>query len=110
MFLDTALHEKVKRMADDVYKKPSAYKSGYIIKMYKSLGGRFKDTEGKLKQWFQEDWKDIGNKAYPVYRPTKRVNASTPLTPKEISPANLKKQIALKQKIKGANLPAFVKR
>ena len=29
---DKQLYEKAKRMADEVYKKPSAYKSGYIIK------------------------------------------------------------------------------
>jgi hypothetical protein len=29
------LYEKVKMMADEIYKKPSAYKSGYIVKKYK---------------------------------------------------------------------------
>ena len=107
--LNKSLYEKVKRMADEKYAKPSAYKSGYITKTYKSLGGTYSGTKTKegLTAWFKEDWKNIGNMPYPVYRPTKRINKKTPLTPKEIDPKNLKKQIKLKQKIKGKNLPPF---
>jgi hypothetical protein len=48
----------------------------------------------------------MGNKDYPVFRPTIRVTINTPLTPNEIKHSNFKKQIALKQEIKGdANLP-----
>jgi hypothetical protein len=106
---DTSLYLKAKKIADKTYKKPSAYKSGFIQKTYKKLGGEFKDDGDKpLKRWFKEKWKDIGNQEYPVYRPTKRVSKRTPLTPQEIDPSNLKKQIALKQKIKGEkNLPPF---
>jgi len=105
------LYERVKRMADDVYRKPSAYKSGWIVKMYKSQGGTYSD-DGKpknLKRWFEgEAWKDIGGLNYPVYRPTIRANKNTPLLVSEIDPTNLKKQIALKQRIKGSrNLPKF---
>ena len=95
-----------------MYKKPSAYKSGFIVKKYKELGGTYKDDHKPkdLKRWYKEEWKDIGNKNYPVYRPTKRVNSKTPLTPNEIEPDNLKKQIKLKQQIKGKkNLPPFKK-
>jgi hypothetical protein len=28
-------------MADKIYSKPSAYKSGYIVKKYKELGGTY---------------------------------------------------------------------
>ena len=110
---DKSLYEKVKKLADKVYEKPSAYKSGFIVKKYKELGGRYsgkKENTG-LTNWFKEDWKDVGNKKYPVYRPTIRVNKDTPLTVGEINPVNLKQQIALKQKIKGdANLPPFIKK
>ena len=105
-----ALYEKAKLIADATYSKPSAYKSGFIVKKYKEMGGTYTDDENpkNLKRWFKEEWKDIGNKEYPVYRPTKRISFETPLTPEEIKPSNLKKQIALKQEIKGdANLPAF---
>ena len=107
---DMNLYNKAKKIADEVYKKPSAYKSGFIVKKYKEMGGKYKDDNQttNLKRWFDEKWKDIGNKGYPVYRPTKRINSKTPLTPNEINPNNLKEQIKLKQKIKGnKNLPPF---
>ena len=110
---DQKLYEKAKQMADEIYKKPSAYKSGYIVKKYKELGGTYENDnkEKNLKRWFKEDWKDVGNKNYPVYRPTKRINSKTPLTVNEIDKKNLKEQIQLKQKVKGdQNLPAFKKK
>lgn len=107
--IDKALYEKAKAIVYPKYKKPSAYRSGALIKKYKELGGRFKDTGGKpLARWFKEEWKDVGNKSYPVYRPTKRITKDTPLTPAEIDPKNLQLQIARKQKIKGnKNLSPF---
>lgn len=107
--IDKALYERAKAEVYPKYKKPSAYRSGALIKRYKELGGRFKDTGGKpLARWFKEEWKDVGNKSYPVYRPTKRITKDTPLTPDEIDPKNLQLQIAEKQRIKGKkNLPAF---
>jgi hypothetical protein len=108
--LDTILYQKVKKEADEKYSKPSAYKSGYIVKRYKDLGGKYKDDkkERGLKRWFQEDWKDIAGLDYPVYRPTKRVSEKTPLIPSEIDFRNLLHQIILKQHIRGdENLPPF---
>jgi hypothetical protein len=110
VIIDKELYEIAKQKADKIYKKSSAYKSGYIVKTYKQMGGRYKDDNKpkKLKNWFLENWKDIGNKDYPVYRPTRRINNMTPLTVSEIDKSNLIKQIYLKQKIKGnKNLPAF---
>jgi hypothetical protein len=109
--LDPELYDLAKHKADKVYKKHSAYKSGYIVKTYKELGGRYKaDKKSKtLKRWYKEKWKDIGHKEYPVYRPTVRINRSTPLTVKEINKSDLRKQIKLKQIIKGnKNLPPFL--
>jgi hypothetical protein len=105
-----ALYDKVKKLADTIYKKPSAYKSGYIVKRYKELGGTYSDDDEpkNLQRWFKEDWQDVGHKDYPTYRPTKRITKDTPLTLQEIDPSNLKKQIALKQILKGEhNLPKF---
>jgi len=105
------LYEQAKKIADEKYSKPSAYKSGFIVKKYKELGGTYTDDKNPkdLKRWFKEDWKDIGNKDYPVYRPTKRISEKTPLLPQEIN--NLSQQIKLKQKIKGThNLPPFQKK
>lgn len=100
---DIKLYEAVKKYAETIYKKPSAYRSGFIVKTYKQLGGSYTDDNKpkKLKEWYNSNWKDIGDGEYPVYRPTVRVNKSTPLTVQEIDPSNLKKQIILKQKIKG---------
>jgi len=124
------LYEQVKKTADKIYEKPSAYKSGWIVKTYKELGGEYLDDNKpkNLKRWFKEDWKDIGGleylqgrfesklgikdaefPLYPVYRPTKRVSKMTPLTIQEIKPSNLKDQILLKQIYKGnKNLPPFI--
>jgi hypothetical protein len=114
---DKALYEKAKKIADATYKKPSAYKSGFIVKKYKELGGTYSDDKQpkELKQWFQAQWENIDpNKtktSYPVYRPTVRVNKQTPLLVSEIDPKQLKQQIKLKQKIKGSeNLPPFKKK
>lgn len=105
------LYEKAKIIADNLYDKPSAYKSGFIVKTYKELGGTYsgkKPEKTGIARWIKEEWKDIGNKEYPVYRPTKRITIETPLTPEEIEPSNLIKQIKLKQEIKGEkNLPPF---
>jgi len=34
IIVDTELYNKVKQEADTLYSKPSAYKSGYIVKKY----------------------------------------------------------------------------
>jgi hypothetical protein len=113
IILDKKLYDRIKAEADKIYVKSSAYKSGWIVKHYKEAGGRYKDDKKPktLKRWFKEEWGDIGCKDYPVYRPFKRVNKSTPLTVNEIDPKQTKKQITLKQKIKGEkNLPPFKKK
>jgi len=107
--INKKLYEKVKAEVYPRYKKPSAYRSGAVVKRYKDLGGKFKDNGGRpLARWFKEEWKDVGDKEYPVYRPTKRISKDTPLTPAEIDPENLQLQISEKQKIKGEkNLKPF---
>lgn len=113
IILDTKLYERARKDADLLYKKPSAYKSGFIVKRYKELGGTYKDDNQpkNLSRWFKEEWEDIANLDYPVYRPTKRISKKTPLTINEINVKNLMEQIKLKQKIKGnKNLPKFIKK
>jgi len=107
---DMALYEKAKAIVYPRYDKPSAYRSGALQKEYKRLGGKYTDDKGgrPLQRWFKEGWKDVGGEDYPTYRPTKRVSKDTPLTESEVSPANLRKQTALKQKYRGEkNLPPF---
>ena len=108
--INEKLYRAVSHYADIIYDKPSAYKSGFIVKMYKKLGGKYREdhAEHNLERWYKEKWIDVGNKEYPVYRPSIRVNKNTPLTINEIDKNNLKAQIKLKQKIKGKkNLPPF---
>jgi len=108
--LNQELYNEAKNEADNIYKKPSAYKSGYIVKKYKELGGKYADDNQtkNLKRWFKEKWQDVGHKSYPVYRPTVRINKYTPLTINEIDKNDLEKQIKRKQMIKSnKNLPPF---
>lgn len=95
--MDPDIYQKAKRWADETYKKASAFKSGAIVKKYKELGGRYIGPEKQktsLKRWFTEEWKDIGGKSYPVFRPTIKVNSKTPLTADEIDPKDLRRKIA----------------
>ena len=73
--LNPDIYEKAKKLADEIYKKPSAYKSGYIVKKYKELGGKYGDDDepNNLRRRFKEKWGDVGNKTYPVFRPSIRI-------------------------------------
>ena len=90
MIKNQELYDKVKLHADQIYKKPSAYKSGFIVKTYTQLGGTYTDDkkDKPLKRWFKEKWEDIGNEKYPVYRPTIKITKKTPLIPSEIENQN----------------------
>jgi Family of unknown function (DUF5872) len=100
------LWEKVKKLADSVYKKPSAYKSGFMVKKYKELGGTFKkkyaSKEG-LSRWFAEKWvNQHGKEGYQhkndLYRPSKKVTDKTPKTWNELSSNDVKKAKKIKYK------------
>jgi len=116
MINNPELYEKAKQIADETYSKPSAYKSGFIVKKYKELGGTYsgdKPNKTGIARWFKEDWQDVNpfpsKTSYPVYRPTKRISKDTPLTVDEINPINLAEQSRLKQRIRGkTNLPPFL--
>ena len=84
--INIKLYNQIKIEADEIYEKPSAYKSGWIVKEYKRRGGEYigKKTDEGLTRWYLEKWKDVGNKEYPVFRPTRRISKDTPLTLNEI--------------------------
>jgi hypothetical protein len=104
--LQGALYKEVKKHADAIFAKPSAYKSGWIVKTYKSLGGTYIDADSGnsgLDRWFREKWVDLnrpkgdgtyercgrahaaqGGK-YPLCRPSIRVSSDTPVTASELS-------------------------
>jgi hypothetical protein len=119
IILDPEIYEVAKNIVYEQYKKPSAFRSGALVKKYKELGGRYSDDIKKnktsLNRWFNEKWEDVNpnknNSSYPVYRPTIKINKNTPLVVDEIDKKNLISQSKLKQKIKGdKNLPPFKKK
>ncbi len=108
--LDKKLYSMAKKDADLKYKVPSAYKSMYIQKKYKELGGRYKNKkkkEGETNRWLKEEWvvvseylnnnkkivcgsSQIKNK---VCRPLKRINENTPITIPELLKIHSKKDL-----------------
>lgn len=117
--LRTKLYEAVKRQADATFESPSAYKSGWIVKTYKRLGGKYADDGARagdsgLGKWFREAWVDLNRLRtdgsfercgrqravqggrYPLCRPSIRVDRTTPKTVKELSPRAI--QTARKRK------------
>ena len=91
------LYEQVKQ---EIYARipiHSAYRSAQLVQEYKRRGGTYlgkKPTDG-LAQWFKEEWRtQSGSPVYEspsdVFRPTRRIAETTPLTFGELS----KKEIA----------------
>jgi len=116
--LNENLYNEVKQKIMKSYKKNSAFASGAIVKEYKRLGGKYSE-DGKtrnLSRWFKEKWIDVNpvlgitdDTAYPVFRPTIRINENTPALLQDIPVSVLKKQHGLKQKYRGEkNLPQFL--
>ena len=78
--LDRTLYDRIKKQVWGMYKKPSAYRSGMLVKLYKEAGGRYEgDGQRKLQRWFEEQWRnqrgEVGYKfKSDIYRPTMRVS------------------------------------
>lgn len=57
------LWDEARKQADEIYNRPSAYKSMYISKVYKRIGGKYKTkTKGKnmaTELWLKEKWIQI---------------------------------------------------
>lgn len=98
--IDKELYEKVKKEADDKFKrKTSAYKSMWISKTYQERGGKYKGKKKSLtKRWRDEEWIQVipyitkgdkiacgdDNKENKVCRPLKRIDKDTPITIPEL--------------------------
>ena len=97
------LYNKVKA---DVYRripKHSAYRSSIVVKEYKAKGGKYTGSKAKggLTRWHKEEWRNqrggVGyKKKGDIYRPTKRVSKDTPVTHKELTPAERKRGSKIK--------------
>ncbi|MDB4726513.1 DUF5872 domain-containing protein [bacterium] len=95
------LYIKAKKDADEKYTRHSAYKSMYIVKKYKSLGGKYRgksENKSSTSRWNKECWIQVvpyvkygkivacgsSNKKTKVCRPFVKVNKNTPITVHEI--------------------------
>lgn len=121
---DKALYEQVKQAANKKFQeKSSVYRSSWIVREYKRLGGEYskpKDTTQNtgLPRWYSENWVDLnrskdgeyakcGRKkaedksgTYPVCRPLYRITDKTPKTVGELDESVIKKAIREKQKVR----------
>ena len=114
---DQSLYENVKAKVYKKYPKHSAYRSGHLVKAYKSafakkypqskdgpyIGKKPKIQNKGLQRWFAEDWKsDTGKYRYTskssVYRPTKRITENTPTTFSELTQSQIKRAKRIKAK------------
>lgn len=121
--LQPKLYAQVKRDADTIYAVPSAYKSGWIVKTYKSLGGQYAEggKQHSLGRWFQEKWVDLNRRRpdgsyppcgrpsassgpYPLCRPSRRVSSKTPATVQELPKKSLKRAQHQKAKAPGRHV------
>jgi hypothetical protein len=113
------IYKKSLEKANKVFgTKSSAYRSAYIVKTYKGLGGKIDSTETKtpyLDRWFNEKWiqvipylesgkiVDCGNKTKSpgkACRPLKRISKNTPITIDELVQLHSKKDLINTAKIK----------
>ena len=100
---------KAKKQADNTYKTHSIYKSMYIQKIYKELGGKYRrlGTTGSTSKWLKEEWIQVipyltkgenvvcgsNIKKSKVCRPFKRIDDSTPITIKELLKLHSKRDL-----------------
>jgi hypothetical protein len=111
------IYKKSLEKANKVFgPKSSAYRSAYIVKTYKELGGKIDSTKPPyLERWFKEKWiqvipylesgkiVDCGNKTKSpgkACRPLKRISKNTPITIKELEQLHSKKDLIKTAKIK----------
>ena len=121
----SSVYKKAKSMADEKYGSgTSAYKSGYIVTMYKSMGGKFKGSKptvrSGLRRWYKgEKWIQVlpylqsgkiiecgaysTTKTGKACRPLKRQNASSPITIEELLKIHSKKSLVNAARAKEKN-------
>lgn len=122
-FLDKDIYNRAKNLADEKYKKHSAYKSMYMMEQYEKLGGRINKNLKKsgTDKWLKEKWKNLSpiamgiesniknltacgekhpkqKKNPTICRPTKKVNKDTPKLAQSFSKSQIKKALEIKKK------------
>ena len=123
--IDKEKYEEAKTKANKVYAKPSAYKSMFIQKIYKELGGRYKNGSIKTSsttRWNKELWIQVipylktgaviacgkNNKKTKVCRPLKRINKNTPITIGELLKLHSKQDLIKLANKKNRNMSGRV--
>tara|TARA_R100000773_G_C4219654_1_gene118268 strand:- start:2612 stop:3022 length:411 start_codon:yes stop_codon:yes gene_type:complete len=114
--LNPAIYRRAKKIADETYKRNSAYKSMFLVSKYKELGGKYKGVKSVkgVKRWNEEKWIQVlpflesGKKIACGFgeggkscRPTKRIDSETPLTINQLIKKHGKKklmQLAMRKK------------
>ena len=119
-------YEKALKKADQTYgTKSSIYRSSYIVKTYKELGGKIKNKKSPnkgLSRWFKEEWiqvvpylekknkkecggERVGKSVGKACRPLHRITKDTPITIPELLRLHSKEDIlhVAKQKEKNPN-------
>lgn len=120
-YLDKAIYEKAKKQVDREHKKHSAYKSMALIKLYKEMGGRIRESKSKggTSRWLKEDWRNLTpyatgkikslldtpkcgvkskDQKFPsVCRPLKKVNEKTPDLAKSYTRKQILKAVEIKK-------------
>jgi hypothetical protein len=125
--LNIKLYNRIKAETKRKFKVyPSAYANAYLVKEYKRRGGRYSGRKPSkssskrrtsrstgLTKWFLEKWIDIctnkpcgrpstnisnWKKTYPLCRPSKKINKSTPKTVSQLSKEEIRRKCLLKRK------------
>ena len=113
------LYEKVKEEAKKKFKVwPSAYASGWLVKEYKKMGGKYSGKKSKssgILRWYKEKWINVCKlpkkvscgrrstkckKNYPYCRPSIKVTSKTPKLVSELSKKEIIKRCKSKRKNK----------
>lgn len=128
--LDKKLYDQVSKRASEIFSSNRGiYRSAWIVKEYKRLGGKYSQAHkpnvnsAGLKRWFAERWvdlnrpkydkkghiigydqcgrKDASKGEYPLCRPSIRITKKTPKTIKELKPTAIAKAKLDKKTVKG---------
>ena len=113
--LDKELYESIKRKVWAIYEKPSAYRSGMLVTLYRAAGGKDsgdKEKDEGLPLWFASKWKhqkeEVGYESKSdVYGPTVRINRKTPTTFQELTTKEIER--ARREKAKDGRVDKFKK-
>lgn len=123
------LYSEVSARASEIFKSNRGiYRSAWIVREYKRLGGTYvgkapTSTDPGLRRWFKEKWVDLNRPIYgvnreiigyeqcgrsdatkgiyPLCRPMYRVTDGTPLTVAELSAASISSAKKAKAKVRG---------